>query len=185
MFKKLGIKKQDDDDSAYAGKNEKKKLKNRKLPARQQHAEMDNEEHADMDKTCFRRIKVPIGPRDILNGAKVHEAVRKHFRIHSAQSIIIHDATDPRILMDSHNDSTISPPPGLWVLVLKCGERRAELGNLCIIRRRAELGSGSDVQLWESIGALSMYAKENYDADMSLVDENDMGFIIRLMETVD
>jgi len=87
--------------------------------------------------------------------------------------------------MDSYNNSDTSPSPGLWVLVLKCGERRAELGNLCIIRRRAELGSGSDVQLWESIGALSMYAKENYDADMSLVDENDMGFIIRLMETVD
>ena len=102
---------------------------------------------AEEDKTCFRQIHVN---RCKLNGAIVHDAVKKHFSIHKAQSIIIHDAYDPTMVMCNKSDSTARPKLGLWVLVFKSGERQAELGNLYIIN-----GNASGVELWENIGDLT------------------------------
>ena len=63
---------------------------------------------------------------------------------------------------------------GLWVLVLKTGELRAELGYLCLC---CENG-GPDVAVWEGIGDLTdkTYVK------FRVANENGNGFIIRPTE---
>ena len=53
--------------------------------------------------------------------------------------------------MSSDSQGKKSPPTGLWVLVLKTGELRAELGYLCLC---CENG-GPDVAVWQGIGDLT------------------------------
>ena len=139
-------------------------------------AHRQREEAAEEDKTCFRQIHVNHCK---LNGAIVHDAVKKHFSIHKAQSIIIHDAYDPTMVMCNKSDSTARPKLGLWVLVFKSGERQAELGNLYIIN-----GNASGVELWENIGDLTNRSllKTAVDGLLSLTNEYKRGFTLRLIK---
>ena len=174
-------------------KNFRKKLKNKRLfrsddipKERSQHeaeeheAEILEEEEAgdpDLDsyyKFPWRKVEVDKGTTEIVNGRQVHDAVRKHFRIHSAQSLIIHRADDPQKVMSSDSQGKTSPPTGLWVLVLKTGELRAELGYLCLC---CENG-GPDVAVWEGIGDLTDKTYVNF----RVANENGNGFIIRPTE---
>ena len=82
--------------------------------------------------------------------------------------------------MSSDSQDKKSPPTGLWVLVLKTGELRAELGYLCLC---CENG-GPDVAVWQGIGDLTdkMYVTAAGDVNFRVANENGNGFIIRLIE---
>ena len=196
-------------DDVPVGKNSRRKLQNKRIfrPEEQEdistkdeipeeHAEHQAEEHQaeehqplqeagdpEMDSSSnspWRKVEVDKGTTEIVNGRQVHDAVKKHFRIHSAQSLIIHRPDDPQDVMSSDSQDKKSPPTGLWVLVLKTGELRAELGYLCLCLENG----GSDVAVWQGVGDLTdkTYATATGDADFRVANENGNGFIIRLIE---